>query len=115
MISSNLPAKKLNGATEESAPQLKGICLTCIYVPGCLHMETPDNPKMFCEQFETELKPLITATDTSILRSVAAVFEKEAEAIKQAKTLGLCVNCSHLDTCKYPRPEGGIWHCEEYC
>ncbi len=27
---------------------------------------------------------------------------------------GLCVNCENRNTCSVPRPEGGVWHCEEY-
>jgi len=27
---------------------------------------------------------------------------------------GLCMNCAHRDTCLLPRPESGVWHCEEY-
>jgi len=28
--------------------------------------------------------------------------------------LGLCVNCEDRETCIYPKPEGGVWRCEEY-
>jgi len=28
--------------------------------------------------------------------------------------LGLCVNCEDRETCVYPKPDGGVWHCEEY-
>jgi len=35
--------------------------------------------------------------------------ESEAERFK-----GLCVNCDHRFECRLPRPEGGVWHCEEY-
>ncbi|MHC4942009.1 MAG: hypothetical protein ACYTG7_03225 [Planctomycetota bacterium] len=35
--------------------------------------------------------------------------EKEAEGFK-----GLCMNCAHREICLYPKPEGGVWHCEEY-
>jgi hypothetical protein len=27
---------------------------------------------------------------------------------------GLCMNCAYRETCLYPKPEGGVWHCEEY-
>ncbi len=27
---------------------------------------------------------------------------------------GLCVNCANRHTCLCPKPEGGVWHCEEY-
>jgi len=31
-----------------------------------------------------------------------------------SKYSGLCMNCEHRRTCTYPKPEGGIWHCEDY-
>jgi hypothetical protein len=27
---------------------------------------------------------------------------------------GLCINCANRKRCLYPKPEGGVWHCEEY-
>ena len=27
---------------------------------------------------------------------------------------GLCVNCDQRLVCRYDRPEGGVWHCEDY-
>ncbi|HQI02878.1 MAG TPA: hypothetical protein PLA18_16505 [Deltaproteobacteria bacterium] len=30
------------------------------------------------------------------------------------KALGLCSNCVNREVCRFPRPESGVWHCEEY-
>ncbi len=27
---------------------------------------------------------------------------------------GLCMNCDLRETCALPRPESGVWFCEEY-
>jgi hypothetical protein len=27
---------------------------------------------------------------------------------------GLCINCDVRETCTFPKPEGGVWFCEEY-
>ena len=114
MIASIIPAKKLVRAPDEPAVQLKGICATCVHVPGCVYIETPENPKMYCEQFESELEPTLKTMDATGLKSVRTTLEEGSKAIKQAKALGLCVNCAYLETCVFPRPEGGVWHCEEY-
>ena len=114
MISSITPAKKLNRLQAEQAAQLKGVCATCIHAPGCAYLETPDNPKMYCEQFESELPSVMKTTDVSGLKSIPGVLKKESDSIRQARALGLCANCAHLETCVFPRPEGGVWHCEEY-
>jgi hypothetical protein len=36
-------------------------------------------------------------------------------AVKPNHLLGLCANCENWETCTFPRSEGGVWHCEEYC
>lgn len=28
--------------------------------------------------------------------------------------LGLCSNCIHRKKCSFPKPDSGVWHCEEY-
>jgi hypothetical protein len=28
--------------------------------------------------------------------------------------LGLCSTCENSETCTFQKPEGGVWHCEEY-
>lgn len=28
---------------------------------------------------------------------------------------GLCVNCAIRQSCGHQRPNGGVWHCEDYC
>ncbi len=115
MISSTTPAEKLNKPQDEPSVKLTGICATCIHVPGCAYVETPDYPKMYCEQFESEPVSAMKTTDVSGLKSIPAALQKESEAIKQARALGLCANCEHSESCVFPRPEGGVWHCEEYC
>ena len=27
---------------------------------------------------------------------------------------GLCATCAKRSSCAFQRPEGGVWHCEEY-
>jgi len=35
-------------------------------------------------------------------------------APKKQTFKGLCINCDHRFTCTLPRPESGVWYCEEY-
>lgn len=37
---------------------------------------------------------------------------KGADDVGQLK--GLCVNCANREVCRHPKPEGGVWHCEEF-
>lgn len=43
-------------------------------------------------------------------RSPAGVDAKE----ESGKHKGLCKNCKKRDTCELPKPEGGVWRCEDY-
>jgi len=37
-----------------------------------------------------------------------------AEEENSTEQKGLCRNCKKEKTCKLPRPEGGVWRCEDY-
>lgn len=37
-----------------------------------------------------------------------------AEEENSAEHKGLCRNCKKQKTCKLPKPEGGVWRCEDY-
>jgi hypothetical protein len=43
------------------------------------------------------------------MESKSRVEEKDSGQYK-----GLCRNCKKQKTCLIPKPEGGIWHCEDY-
>ena len=34
--------------------------------------------------------------------------------LPEAEYKGLCVNCARREICEHPKPEGGVWHCDEY-
>ena len=42
-------------------------------------------------------------------QSRSNVEERESSITKD-----LCKNCKKNETCQLPKPEGGIWHCEDY-
>jgi hypothetical protein len=76
-----------------------------------MHNETCTYPNkgaermVFCEEFEIEKAP----------HSNSVVSHDEVEELPRARNLkGLCVNCANLGTCTFPKPESGVWHCEEY-
>jgi len=85
-----------------------GLCSTCKNDPTCMYEAASNSAVLQCEQFElappakaarpapTKAQPLSsTATDTN-------------------GYTGLCSNCENRKTCIYPKPEGGVWHCDEY-
>jgi hypothetical protein len=40
--------------------------------------------------------------------------ESRDEEVDPGKYKGLCKNCKKQDTCTLPKPEGGVWRCEDY-
>ena len=92
-----------------------GICITCNNAPYCRLSRDPDHPVWFCEMFNDYDPPANPSlqdkrpdkhTTDEIIKSI----EKNDPKYK-----GLCSNCARRDTCKFPKPDGGVWHCSEYC
>ena len=72
------------------------LCSTCIHAPVCKHRDECKGRKTRCEEF----------------LPVSLLKEKQRE--ENPSKMGLCMNCKHRDYCAFPKPEGGVWHCEEY-
>jgi len=87
-----------------------GICVTCNDVDICTSRATWEGPVFWCEQFDDHTEPPGYA-----LRDVDPV-DSDVSALAEPLpgVRGLCVNCAHRADCCLPRPEGGVWHCEEY-
>ena len=84
----------------------RDLCSTCSHQRACGSRSTPERPILFCELFE-----VLAAAPTAA--AVAPRPERPASA-HGVQHRGLCVNCEERDECTMPRPEGGVWHCEEY-
>lgn len=82
-----------------------GICAGCIHASTCLYQSTARQPIWFCEMFENDT-PLISHPKTDSEYSVLQ--------IQPSQFTGLCANCDKRGTCTLPKPESGVWHCEEY-
>lgn len=66
-----------------------------------------------CEEYEMDVlsdKELLSAELPGDLRHSL----KTAIDGKIRTASGLCSNCSHWKDCVFPKPESGVWHCEEY-
>lgn len=81
-----------------------GICENCAQAAFCLYREKATHPIWFCEQFENVFSEPSPQNNTAAHPAVKS----------QTRLLGLCANCEKRETCRLPKPESGIWHCEEY-
>jgi hypothetical protein len=88
-----------------------GLCRTCISAPECTFPRDPSRPVRSCDEFEGADAP----RSDHIPRMVAASIFPPGDAFDKGTTemKGLCVQCARRHTCTYPKPVGGVWHCDE--
>jgi len=96
----------------------KGLCPTCVYKDECTYIKDTNNPVMQCCEFkginEVQEQRLNCRQrnegETLLDVSRPALTKQEPES----ELKGLCKICSLRNECKFPKPAGGVWHCEEY-
>ncbi len=92
-------------------PVFLGLCADCQNAADCTFPRVAGQAVRQCEEFKGleysgERNPMEGAFP---LRSGFASDDENFEG-----RMGLCLNCSNQKTCSFPKPEGGVWHCEEY-
>jgi hypothetical protein len=83
-----------------------GLCSSCINALTCVYRTARGFDAIYCEMFDNGVRPF-AAEDSCKGAEPASILEGLGE--------GLCVNCANREMCALPRPDGGVWHCEEYC
>ncbi len=88
-----------------------GLCMSCRNASSCTFPRNPAKPAFYCEEFEIETKVSIIPpeNDQPLATDSLAAKDKDSPAL-----IGLCSDCEGCQNCTFPRPEGGVWHCEEY-
>ena len=94
-----------------SGTTYNGLCSTCKHVSTCIFPRDPRRPSIYCEEFELETtiprkEPI---DDTARLKELHTT-----EGEGSSMPIGLCSDCENARTCVFQKPEGGVWHCEEY-
>ena len=88
----------------------RGLCATCKHASTCTFPRDFQKPAFYCEEFEIETVPVRKRAGEDNRQSTA-YFAVPQES---PRLIGLCSDCQGRQTCVFPRPEGGVWHCEEY-
>ena len=88
-----------------------GLCSTCKNAPFCTFSRDRQKPVLNCEEFEVDTDPLVKNAEND---DPVEIVSADAGKKDLNKFTGLCINCDNRRTCTFPKPEGGIWHCEEY-
>jgi hypothetical protein len=95
-------------------PRYGGLCLTCDHARSCTYPRELDRPVWHCEEFEANQAPVDRATVESFLIEERAKARAAEYSNGKGELKGLCVNCENRKTCTFPKPEEGVWRCEEY-
>ena len=110
-------AKPIKKGKEERIVSRKkeyfGLCSLCENASTCTYTRDFRRPVLQCEDIEgyepcpvrTIVKKILPTTDPKF----GSVEEKDLGKYK-----GLCSICEDFKTCTFVKPEGGVWHCEEY-
>lgn len=94
------------------AQEYQGLCTLCAQSESCTFPRSPERAVRECEEFEgMTMEPA-----EKFIRDRQRDFKKEAMQGDQSTSSlkGLCKTCASNTQCTFPRPEGGIWHCEEF-
>jgi hypothetical protein len=88
-----------------------GICCTCNSVDTCTSRATWAGPVVHCEEYDDHVEMPRREPPRRDRNEESRSTLSAAPAVTRS---GLCMNCRHNETCGFPRPEGGVWHCGEY-
>ena len=87
------------------------LCPSCTHTQDCMYQKESDMSVWQCEEYEVYENPSVGITG----KNNPSSFQKKAELNENsARYKGLCKTCDYREICTYPKPEGGVWHCEEY-
>lgn len=91
----------------ETASVYYNLCSMCKNALDCRYIKSQESSILFCDEFDgyKEKIPKI-----EFIKQVTKVPEKN----NPSNLIGLCRNCEIRETCTYPKPESGVWRCEEY-
>jgi hypothetical protein len=109
------PTNKIEVITDVlKKPQYGGLCLTCDHARNCTYPRHVDSSVWQCEEFEAYDMPVERTTVEDFLTSVSAKAQVAVSNNGKGELKGLCLNCENRKTCIFPKPEEGVWRCEEY-
>lgn len=95
----------------ENDIKYRSLCSSCKNAEDCNFQKDLQRPALYCEEFEIDTYPSAKIAGKEKPLPAAPVYAEDEDS---GKFIGLCNNCDNRRTCGFAKPEGGIWHCEEY-
>ena len=88
---------------------IRGLCVTCNNAGTCSFRASDAHRLVwYCELFDCFVEV------EEVVEAAKAILDSQPLEKGYGKYDGLCANCKNCLTCIFTKPEGGIWHCEEY-
>jgi hypothetical protein len=108
------PKNRRMGTPFEVMQEASGLCACCNSFNTCTYSKDPKRPILQCEEFDGIVLSSLRMVPHG--KIVPKGFEEtpNPSVSDLAPYRGLCSLCEDRLTCTYPKPEGGVWHCEEY-
>jgi hypothetical protein len=91
-----------------------GLCSCCNSFQTCTFLRDPGGPILQCEEFDGIIPSPMKKVSLGNVIPLKVQGLSATDKDNLGHYRGLCSLCENLRTCTYPKPEGGVWHCEEY-
>lgn len=85
-----------------------GLCVNCAQRDACTFPGRASGPVFHCEEYRCD-----GAACAEALPALPSAPASDAPC-EPTDLKGLCVNCENRFDCSFPKPPGGVWHCQEY-
>ncbi len=105
--------KKEGGALPERK-EYTGLCSCCNSAAKCTYARDRTEPILQCEEFDGVVPPRMKVTHAASVSSTGLPKKPPGREEDPSLLGGLCGLCENRSICTFPKPEGGVWHCEEY-
>lgn len=87
----------------------RGLCSTCANAERCTFPRNRKHAIFDCEEFlRGDSSPTIAGEGRPPPRPEATPGDA------RSRRAALCRDCEARETCELPKPEGGVWECQEY-
>lgn len=110
-------AYSLKAKKKENIPfnkQFHGLCSCCESSLTCSYDKDPKHPVLQCEEVGAMTRS--PAYSGGLKNNPPSNIRKPSfpRKISFQQYKGLCSTCEVVTFCTYPKPDGGVWHCEEF-
>ena len=90
----------------------RGICSSCMRADACQYTNSARQVTLNCDEYAGRVEHAPNNPGSVSMNSSQRLVREEQN--RAHKALGLCRSCEGARSCTFPKPEGGVWHCEEY-